>query len=286
MTSPDNQFDYLLPCDLRPMEKENFSVGDPILQGFIDAGPERLSQAVSNFLNPKVHSMLPFQRPTFLYYPDLKSVPIYKSEAFHWVEVLESNYAAIRDECLALVTNPASTKEIILSSVTEGSVWQSFVLYEEGTICEANAAACPFTMSCLAKLPVLAGSALGYCYVSVVKPGTHITPHFGPSNVKLRCHFGLDIPEASLEELGMKVAQETTGWQNGKCLVFDDSFLHEVWCRESVPSPRIVLLLDVWHPDLAQCEIDALNYCLSAAPANSSDDKKELISDDEFDEEL
>jgi hypothetical protein len=35
------------------MEKEKFTVGDPILQGYLDAGPPRLSEAVSNFLHPK-----------------------------------------------------------------------------------------------------------------------------------------------------------------------------------------------------------------------------------------
>jgi hypothetical protein len=39
--------------------------------------------------------------------------------------------------------------------------------------------------------------------------------------------YSKDIPDVSVEELGMKVANETTNWQNGKCLVFDDSFLHE-----------------------------------------------------------
>jgi hypothetical protein len=44
--------------------------------------------------------------------------------------------------------------------------------------------------------------------------------------------------------------------------------LRAVWCREGVPSPRVVLLLDVWHPGLSQCEIDALNYCIGAQPVN------------------
>ena len=30
--------------------------------------------------------------------------------------------------------------------------------------------------------------------------------------------------------------------------IFDDSFDHEVWNNAS--SPRVVLLIDVWHPDL------------------------------------
>jgi hypothetical protein len=51
------------------------------------------------------------------------------------------------------------------------------------------------------------------------------------------------------------------------CHHFVISFSLLVWCREDVPGDRIVLLLDVWHPDLAQCEIDALNYCVPALPA-------------------
>src|SRR4051794_5645058 len=100
----------------------------------------------------------------------------------------ERNYSCLshRYDCRVLLL-----LSFLSSYLPEGSVLQSFVLLEEGAVCATNASACPFTISCLAKLPVLRGNALGYCYVSVVKPGTRITPHFGPSNVKLRCHFGL-----------------------------------------------------------------------------------------------
>lgn len=37
--------------------------------------------------------------------------------------------------------------------------------------------------------------------------------------------------------------------EEGKCLVFDDSFEHEAWNDDSDHS-RIVLIVDVWHPDL------------------------------------
>ena len=39
-------------------------------------------------------------------------------------------------------------------------------------------------------------------------------------------------------------------WSAGRCLVFDDSWEHEVWNDSA--APRSVLLLDVSHPDLAR----------------------------------
>ena len=45
-------------------------------------------------------------------------------------------------------------------------------------------------------------------------------------------------------------------WQEGRCLVFDDSFEHEAWNRSD--SVRIVLLIQLWHPDLSAAEIWAL----------------------------
>ena len=43
--------------------------------------------------------------------------------------------------------------------------------------------------------------------------------------------------------------------QEGKCLVFDDSFEHEVWHRGA--SRRVVLLLNIWHPDITQEQKEA-----------------------------
>ena len=39
-------------------------------------------------------------------------------------------------------------------------------------------------------------------------------------------------------------------WQEGKFLIFDDSFEHEVWHNGT--SVRLVLIVDVWHPDLSE----------------------------------
>ena len=41
-------------------------------------------------------------------------------------------------------------------------------------------------------------------------------------------------------------------WHAGNCLVFDDYFTHEAWNRTD--KERLVLIVDVWHPDLAREE--------------------------------
>ena len=67
----------------------------------------------------------------------------------------------------------------------------------------------------------------------------------------------------------MKVGGETRRWQEGKCLVFDDSLEHEAW--NLAPEPRIVLIIDFWHPDLTPAEIAFLEglHRYAAFQANS-----------------
>jgi aspartate beta-hydroxylase len=96
----------------------------------------------------------------------------------------------------------------------------------------------------LRELPELCGTA-GF---GVLAPGTHVAPHCGPINAKLRCHLGLEIPAGC----GLRVASETRTWQEGRCLVFDDSFEHEVWNRSD--RPRYIFLVDAFHPDLTPGE--------------------------------
>ena len=55
-------------------------------------------------------------------------------------------------------------------------------------------------------------------------------------------------------------------WKNGRCLVFDDSFLHHVshnrmtsLTLEHCEEARAVLILDLWHPTLTRIERQVLS---------------------------
>ena len=85
---------------------------------------------------------------------------------------------------------------------------------------------------------------MGSAYFSLLQPKTHLKAHCGPTNLRLRMHFGLFVPKGCR----IRVHDETRAWNEGECLLFDDSFEHEVW--NDSDEPRLVLIIDVWHPDL------------------------------------
>ena len=78
-----------------------------------------------------------------------------------------------------------------------------------------------------------------------MSPKASIAPHYGACNLKLRCHFPLFVPE----EAFIKVAGESRPWEEGKMLIFDDSYEHEA-ANLSPDKERVILLIDIWHPDL------------------------------------
>ena len=103
---------------------------------------------------------------------------------------------------------------------------------------------CPHTASTIASRPEFNTVFLGTSFFSRLLPGTHIEPHCGPSNLRLRCHLGLVVPEGAR----IRVGTEVRAWEAGRCLVFDDSYEHEVWHEGE--GERIVLICDMWHPDI------------------------------------
>jgi len=83
---------------------------------------------------------------------------------------------------------------------------------------------------------------------SVMQPGVHVWPHSGPTNCRLRAHLGLVTPDGPR----IRVANEIRSWKQGEFIVFDDSFEHEVW--HDGDQVRLVLIVDMWHPELTAQE--------------------------------
>jgi aspartyl/asparaginyl beta-hydroxylase (cupin superfamily) len=133
--------------------------------------------------------------------------------------------------------------------------WNSYVL--KGERQPAFAAMCPNTVELLESFrsPVLmAETPFSFAFFSTMGPGAQIAPHFGPCNLRIRCHFPLIVPRES--DVGMEVGGEQVRWQAGQPVFFDDSFEHKVWNRTK--QERVLLLFDLWHPDLHEEEIHAI----------------------------
>jgi aspartate beta-hydroxylase len=90
----------------------------------------------------------------------------------------------------------------------------------------------------------------GLIYVSRLRAHTHIDAHRGPTNLRVRCHLGLDVPEG---DCAIRVGADTRRWTEGRCLVFDDYFEHEAW--NHTDEDRLVLIVDLWHPGLSETEV-------------------------------
>nr|KAF6426068.1 aspartate beta-hydroxylase [Molossus molossus] len=161
------------------------------------------------------------------------------------VKSLERNWKLIRDEGLAVMDR---SKGLFLpedENLREKGDWSQFTLWQQGRKNENACKGAPKTCSLLDKFPETTGCRRGQIKYSVMHPGTHVWPHTGPTNCRLRMHLGLVIPK---EGCRIRCANETKTWEEGKVLIFDDSFEHEVW--QDAASFRLIFIVDVWHPEL------------------------------------
>jgi aspartate beta-hydroxylase len=182
-------------------------------------------------------------------YPDLPSCPWHDPADFPLVEYLESNYRAIHDEILALEPSRFHRES---ERIKRAGDWDVAFLYERGRRHDEVCAACPVTTRGVEVYPTIRTIA-GLIYVSRMRAATHIDAHRGPTNLRVRCHLGLKVPEG---DCAMRVGTETRRWQEGRCLVFDDYYDHEAW--NNTEEDRIVLIIDLWHPGLSTTEVALL----------------------------
>ncbi len=179
-------------------------------------------------------------------YPDLPSEAWYDPSDFPLVTYLEAHFEEVRGELLAL--DPARF-HIESERIRRSGDWDVLFLYERGRRHDDVCIACPVTMRGIEGHDTMR-TAAGLIYVSRMRAGTHIHPHRGPTNLRLRCHLGITIPEG---DCAIRVADDTRRWAEGRCLVFDDYFEHEAW--NHTDEDRIVLIVDVWHPSLSSSEV-------------------------------
>ncbi len=202
-------------------------------------GMQRLNRYIGAFLTNQADARMGM-------YPGLRSAPFHEAAQLPGALALERNFAAIREEIKGLA---AAEFQAEAEGLMGHGSWDVFLFYERSRKNEENCARCPVITRIIESSNTVRTQA-GLLYVSKLAPGTHIKPHRGPTNLRLRCHLGITIPAG---DCGLKVGGETRRWQEGRCLVFDDSLEHEAWNHTA--EPRIVLIIDFWHPDLTPTEV-------------------------------
>ena len=92
-----------------------------------------------------------------------------------------------------------------------------------------------------------------------VVPGPH--PGRSPRAVQAEsCWQAIEDAGLTRDDIdgAIEVANEARPWIEGRCILFDNSFLHRVWNRGS--SPRVVLSLSIMHPDLTAVEREIIKF--------------------------
>ncbi|XP_064105865.1 aspartyl/asparaginyl beta-hydroxylase-like isoform X5 [Macrobrachium nipponense] len=186
----------------------------------------------------------------------LSSQPIWTVEQTTYTEFfrkLEANWEAIRDEAVALLTEPPQDGFRPESeNLQERGDWKQYEMFSRGRKITANCVKAKVTCSLIDDFSPAAGCKRGQVKFSVMDPNTHVHAHTGPTNCRLRAHLGLVVPSG----VHMRVADQMIGWEEGKIIIFDDSWEHEVWHNGT--TKRMVLIVDVWHPELTDHERKSL----------------------------
>ena len=219
-------------------------------------GSHRFAHALDLLLGKRQVS---FQQPQVFYFPDLPQVQFYEREEFPWVAELERDTVAIREELSGILAaadrfapymQPSPDRPVFnTNGLLNDPAWSACHLIRSGEEVAANAAQCPVTMSALRRLPLcrIKGRTPTVLF-SLLRPGAHIPPHHGFVNTRLICHLPLIVPA----ECALRVGNETRPWRAGQVVIFDDTIEHEAWNRSS--ELRVVLLFDIWRPELTATE--------------------------------
>jgi beta-hydroxylase len=171
--------------------------------------------------------------------------PVLDNEEFPWVGEVEAAYPAIRAELDALLEHPERIPAFHQISpdqerISKGDNWKVFTFHAYGTRIEDNRALCPETSKLIDRVPGLQNA-----WFSILAPGYHIPPHHGPTRAVVRLHLGLIVPE-DRESCWIRVDDQICTWEEGKVIVFDDTYEHEV--RNDTADRRVVLFVDFDRP--------------------------------------
>lgn len=171
--------------------------------------------------------------------------PVLDAAQFDWTSELADHWEVIRDEALAIYRHRDAVPPLREISpdhagIMKDNSWRSFFLVGYGHRIKENIIRAPRTAELVSRIP-----GLNSAFFSILAPGSAITPHRGVTKAFITAHLGLVVPKER-EALWMRVEDERLHWEEGKWLVFDDTYEHEV--KNETDETRIVLLCQVERP--------------------------------------
>jgi beta-hydroxylase len=174
----------------------------------------------------------------------IPTTPFLDPTKFAWVRKLENSWRDIRSELEAVLVYrdalPAFHEINGDATDIRTDNWKSFFLYGFGKRSEGNCSRCPTTAARVAEVP-----GMSTAFFSILLPGARLPPHRGPWKGFMRYHLGLMVPHPA-ERCSIVVGGQRAHWEEGKSLLFDDTYEHAV--ANETDGTRVVLFLDVERP--------------------------------------
>eukprot|EP00658_Telonema_sp_P-2_P022506 TRINITY_DN189_c0_g1_i4.p1 TRINITY_DN189_c0_g1~~TRINITY_DN189_c0_g1_i4.p1 ORF type:complete len:243 (-),score=70.72 TRINITY_DN189_c0_g1_i4:89-817(-) len=195
------------------------------------------------------------RNPTKWNFDVLESVPFPESMVQDSADLLRNHAGEIRREFETSLESRMTAHPDAKTEVDAGH-WDWNFLYGTTGKNQDVCSRAPITHGVIQQLPVTYN--YGFVFFSKLAPGTHINAHTGSTNLRIRLHLGIRIPEEKGYTATIRVGSQHQAWRQDDVLVFDDAFEHEI--RYDGKSERVVLIVDLWHPDVTTQERELLSY--------------------------
>ena len=246
-------------------------LGAALEQAGTDLTPSERARAARLASNISRRTRSYHSEATDFQYPGLREREFHDRALFPWLSELEAQTETIAGE---LQIAAAATSAELVPYVQYGANeplaqwkalnwsrdWTAIHLIDRGRVIEANSSLCPATMALLGTMaqPWIEGCGANAMF-SLLAPQTVIPAHVGVANFRLLCHLPLVIPG----KCWFRVGGETREWELGTAWIFDDSIEHEA--ANETDQLRVIMIFDLWHPDLSPAEQTAIRAMVGAA---------------------
>jgi aspartyl/asparaginyl beta-hydroxylase (cupin superfamily) len=209
-------------------------------------------------------------QPVRFHFPELPATCFFKRSHFPWLAQLEAatnDIAAelegilreIGGEFEAYVQKEATEPLNQWAELNKSNRWSALFLWRDGTRVDHICRRAPKTAALLEQIPVLDVPGRGpTAFFSALDAKTHIPPHTGVNNIRSIVHLPLIVPENTW----FRVGNDKRPFKRGEAWVFDDSIEHEA--MNDSDERRIILIFDVWNPNLTDAERQIVREMMAA----------------------
>lgn len=170
---------------------------------------------------------------------------VFEPRDFPWMRELESRWRAIRAEAEQILDHRERLPKVYEVApdgkrIGADDRWLSLILYGYGYRSDLVCSLCPETAKLLETIP-----GLETAFFSILQPGATVPSHRGVTKGVIRAHLPLLVPEKT-EACVISIDGVPHTWEEGRILVFDDTYPHEV--SNDTDQDRVILLFDFRRP--------------------------------------